>query len=278
MPRQGLGFKGEAHMTPGYFSLIQFCPDPSRLEAANIGVLLFCPSLGFLDVKFSEEYSKVKRFFGAKKIDFELIDSSKESLRARMRIMRQEVDSLEGLTKFIDTRANELKITKPRAIKINEPGRELESLYVELVQDNIVRRKKSNSIIPEIDRYFHHSSLTGRIRYNQKVVIPVVRREIKIPYAFQNGALNLITPQKFNMDSQGFQKALSLACEGDLLQKHQSIDGYQYKFIIIPVVDTTLGHDVSEEQIENVFKHYSIRIVKPAQLPSFIKEVEEIAH
>ncbi len=29
--------------TRGYYCLIQYSPDPSRLEAANVGVVLFCP-------------------------------------------------------------------------------------------------------------------------------------------------------------------------------------------------------------------------------------------
>ena len=32
----------------GYYSLIQFCPEPSRAEAVNLGVLLFCPEAGFI--------------------------------------------------------------------------------------------------------------------------------------------------------------------------------------------------------------------------------------
>ena len=32
----------------GYYSLIQFCPDVSRLEAVNLGVILFCPGSAFL--------------------------------------------------------------------------------------------------------------------------------------------------------------------------------------------------------------------------------------
>ena len=32
----------------GYYCIIQYCPDLGRLEAANIGVLLFCPDRGFL--------------------------------------------------------------------------------------------------------------------------------------------------------------------------------------------------------------------------------------
>lgn len=36
----------------GYYSLVQYCPDRSRMESANLGVVLFCPDLDFLDVKF----------------------------------------------------------------------------------------------------------------------------------------------------------------------------------------------------------------------------------
>jgi len=39
-------------LTKGYYSIIQYCPDPSRLEAVNIGVALFCPELRFLRARF----------------------------------------------------------------------------------------------------------------------------------------------------------------------------------------------------------------------------------
>jgi len=32
----------------GYYTLIQFRPDASRLEAVNMGILLFCPETGFI--------------------------------------------------------------------------------------------------------------------------------------------------------------------------------------------------------------------------------------
>ena len=35
-------------VTTGYYSVIQYCPDRSRLEAANVGVLLFVPAGGYL--------------------------------------------------------------------------------------------------------------------------------------------------------------------------------------------------------------------------------------
>ena len=37
----------------GYYCLIQYCPDLARLEAANIGVILFCPERGFIRAKIA---------------------------------------------------------------------------------------------------------------------------------------------------------------------------------------------------------------------------------
>ena len=41
--RRGLGAKTMA--TKGYYSAIQYCPDRSRMEAANVGVMLLCPQI-----------------------------------------------------------------------------------------------------------------------------------------------------------------------------------------------------------------------------------------
>lgn len=45
--------------TKGYYSIVQYCPDPSRLEAVNIGLALFCPEISFLKVLFGRRKTKV---------------------------------------------------------------------------------------------------------------------------------------------------------------------------------------------------------------------------
>ena len=49
---------------PGYYSLVQFCPDYSRLEAVNVGLVLFCEPLAFLGVRLVESNKRVARVFG----------------------------------------------------------------------------------------------------------------------------------------------------------------------------------------------------------------------
>ena len=54
----------------GYYSIVQYCPDPSRLEAVNIGVALFCPEIKFLKASFGRRKTGVKHLFGAQDWEF----------------------------------------------------------------------------------------------------------------------------------------------------------------------------------------------------------------
>jgi hypothetical protein len=58
---------GESNVTPakGYYSIIQHCPHLGRFEAANVGVLLFCPERHFLQAITARNNSRVIRFFGS---------------------------------------------------------------------------------------------------------------------------------------------------------------------------------------------------------------------
>ena len=46
-----------------YYSIIQFCPDRGRAEAANVGVLSPCPELGFV-VPGRRRCTARAKFFG----------------------------------------------------------------------------------------------------------------------------------------------------------------------------------------------------------------------
>ncbi len=49
----------------GYYSLIQFCPNPSRAEAVNLGVLLFCPEAGFIGARTSATNQRAAKLANA---------------------------------------------------------------------------------------------------------------------------------------------------------------------------------------------------------------------
>ena len=61
----------------GYYSLVQFCPDVARLEAVNVGVLVFCPQSGFLEIKLTEDDDRVAKMFGKHSFHPPSLDAAK---------------------------------------------------------------------------------------------------------------------------------------------------------------------------------------------------------
>src|SRR5687767_13456111 len=123
----------------GWFSIVQFCPDPNRLESANIGVLLFCPEVDFLDVRIASDNRRIIKFFGSKDFDFALVNSFKKGLEERLRKERQNIVNHEQLVDFIDQRANQIRISPPRSIRVTEPEKQLNDLFSELVGESARR-------------------------------------------------------------------------------------------------------------------------------------------
>lgn len=117
-------------MTPklGYYSLIQYCPDASRLEACNLGVMLFCEELGFLKSAVTMDDSRARKFFGT--VPDCLIFEAEEFARMRELPLR---GIREALQKHIDTRANDIILTPLRSISVVDPDQQLLQLFDELV-------------------------------------------------------------------------------------------------------------------------------------------------
>ena len=118
----------------GYYSIIQYCPDFTRMEVCNLGVLLFCPKPRYLGVMMTDTNERELRFFGKKAVGFIQGMGLKASIVNR--IAHEKIVTLEHLERFIETRANSIVITKPRSIWIEgSPRRELSSLYRAVFKD-----------------------------------------------------------------------------------------------------------------------------------------------
>src|SRR5437764_1282370 len=117
----------------GYYSLIQYCPDPSRLEAANVGVLLFSPKHCFLKALTARSNSRIRRFFGDKGHDGVRLNSFKKGLEERIEAENANIHTLDDLKRFVHSRAGQLQLTPPRYMRVVDPERDLRQLFDELV-------------------------------------------------------------------------------------------------------------------------------------------------
>src|SRR3954453_23761115 len=112
----------------GYYSIIQYCPDLGRLEAANIGVLLFCPDREFLAARMSSDNARIRHFFGDGEHDWARINSYKLGIEDRLKVEKDLLRTLDDLQGFMARRANLIQITPPRLMKVTNPEKDLDRL------------------------------------------------------------------------------------------------------------------------------------------------------
>lgn len=221
----------------GYYSLIQYCPDLSRLEAANIGVILFCPERGFLRAKIAQGNDRIRRFFGSQDNDWTQINAIKNAIVNRLEVTGKDFKSLDDLTTFISTRANEVQLTAPRAMKVSDAEKDLDELFDELVGGRS-RQPLKYSVPPvekALERTFRDSGVEELIRRDVTVTVPAFHKSLTVPFGFQNGRFNLIQPVRFQHTQE--LRVLDLACrhavEGRSLYEHPDEKLGELKLIVV---------------------------------------------
>ncbi len=180
----------------GYYSIIQYCPDLTRLESANIGVLLFCPERYFLKARTARGNRRIQQVFGRKGHDWEQIDSFKLGIEERLEVESGKINTLEELQEFITTRANLIQITPPRPMRVSEPEKDLEQLFKDLV-GGMHRKEKTTSFREYVLRQFTQAGVANKLKKDIRVQVPLFQRELEVPYGYQNGRLNLVQPARF---------------------------------------------------------------------------------
>lgn len=265
----------------GYYSLIQYCPDRSKLEAANIGLVMFAPELNFLRGKVNAANNRISKFFGRDTFDSCRINFLKESLQRRLKNEEKYILTFEHFDKFIKTRANELLLTDPRPTKIfdtENPESELDSLYGRLI-GSYSEKKCKKTLFPELDSEFR-TRLSDRMQFDNKFQITGYNRTIDIPYSYRNGKLNLIHPHEFGPN--GVDTGFRLVTEGKLIEKNGvtlECSQEQAKLIILPKVDDKVNEPQNmRKMLKKLFDDFEILSVWEEQQSAFVEKVTQQAH
>jgi hypothetical protein len=119
-----------------HYSLVQFCPDPSRLEGINIGVLLYCSGTGELRLRLSKHNRRVAQCFGHR--DLRFLQRAKKALDEALK--REKFSSIAELQLFMGRMANAIQLTPLRPTKIVDIEEDLNALFSRLVEEHVERK------------------------------------------------------------------------------------------------------------------------------------------
>jgi len=263
----------------GSYCVIQYCPDRSRLEAANLGVLLFSPAHGFLAARLSQGNDRVRRFFREEAGDLAQLNAMKRQLEHAVAAAQEGIRTPEELREFAARFANELQISAPRPLRVENPEVELAQLFDELVGGRVRRDPVLAPPIAEaLRRRFEAPDLAGKIRKDVSVVVPVIGEEITADYAFQNGRLNLIQAKSFvqQRTADVLREAYKTAVDGHLLFQQPTSDGIGQQLIVVGGFADDAGE--LRPKVEAMLAKHDVQFVGEEAIDRLAERIRDSAH
>jgi len=262
--------------TRGYYCIIQYCPDLGRLEAANIGVLLFCPDRDFLKARTSSDNARIRHFFGDEPHDWIRINSYKLGIEERLEMEHNEIRTLEALEDFIARRANLIQISPPRPMKVRDPEKDLDQLFQDLVGGQ-ARTSRGPSMKGFLLKKFMNAGLNKKIQTDISVKVPISDRQIEVPCGFQNGRFNLIQLAGFQATNPDHAKttACRYAVEGESL--YENPDPHLGELQVILVGKFGSKQSESRPGVERILKEHHVRLFATTELDRLVEEIRRTA-
>ena len=195
----------------GYYSLVRYCPDASRQEFVNVGVAIYSPFTKQVKLQYSQTNRRLSQVFG--KQDLHFINRLKKSLEENLK--RESFATVSDLENYIGRSANAIQLGPLRSLKISNVADDLAKLMDRLVGEGQERKTLIQRYLGE---KLAEAGVESFVQKKVSVNIPSFDQSIRVPYAYQNGRYNLISPVEFTADVRDiFQKAGEKAIEGQEL-------------------------------------------------------------
>jgi hypothetical protein len=258
--------------TKGYYSIVQYCPDLARRETVNIGVVLLAPDRSFLQTRMVADNDRVKHFFGTKGSDAKMLGEFKKSFAARINAEHGRIDSLQKFEKFIDTRGNQIRLTEPSFVKVRDCQETIDTLFEQLVGGK-AKTHKRESFTKSLQATFDSARVGDVVQKDITLPVPILNKETKVPFGFQNGAFHLLQPVSFQSEREesNFSRACKYSTEGRIFQEYPNTEYGQLKFSVIGRFASRTDPSVSI--VRKVLAESDVRLHVEDELSDLIDEI-----
>ena len=255
----------------GYYSLLQFCPKPERLEYVNVGVLLSIPEKKIFSVKFAEQPRRVEKLFGQQnKQHYQVL---KEAFEERLRCEFSSGFESESLNLFGSKRANELRMTKLLPLPVSDIEESLDKLFTDLVGEEPIHYR-SPMVKTKLKKIFVEAGVLPLLDNPSPVVMPEYDIEVSVPYGYQNGSYNLIDPVRLDHESknEALKEAGQRAIEGELLAKHFAGKPNRKRLIVVGDFDGQPDNFFSA--VQGVMAERSVPLYRLDDLQALVQDIK----
>ena len=256
----------------GFLSIIQFCPDLSRRECANVGLVMVVPTLHFFKVALAGDNAGPKKRFGATTFDEARLDLAKSAIAHRLEREAVNWSRPEDLLQFASKEGNHLLLTPPRTVLVEDAEAEFADYFTRLV--HFTARKNRRVKAPNLRDVFAAHLCGVPLEENVSMHVRGLGN-LKFPYAYRNGVRNLVTPEGFPADShRAIEKAKDLAVQGHLVARES---GEKSKLIVVANFSSSVSEDTRGD-IGYILQEHDARLVPVSTIGAYVEEVRREAH
>jgi len=254
----------------GYYSLIQYCPNEMVGEVANIGVLLFVPKTGFVDVRVTPTNQRIAHIFGGGIHKYDMLQRYKDGLAEWVRVEHRKFLSLETAKSFFAANSNTIVFSPIRGIVCPEGAEKtLGTLYAKFFPCETMP-------LPKAPRAPHFAPKrvfnTLRSKYGKDIdhklaILPNLEviglaRHIQPAFGFQNRHFHVVFPRYFTSERCEEQIGLGLLISSEMKTAKERI-WKGAKPVILGRVQLS-NYDLSCH-IAETFKRYKIQFYADEQ-------------
>ncbi len=241
----------------GVFSLIQYAPDPMRGETANVGLALLCPEAEFLRARTTTNHDWVRAFFDVRGQDLANLRELERSLVRRIERKTPELLRPEGFARFARLQVNDLILTPPTSVWVDDASATFETMFAEFVGAPRAQRTSVSNLRPRLRSLFKGFVRNKYARENVKLSVPVIGRELEMDYAFRNGVMNFVRVR--SIAAKGAEsEPLSLLTEWDLVRKHGEQAIRRAKLIVPMPIPYDDAEGKTRERLTNIYREYDV--------------------
>ncbi len=256
----------------GYYALIQYRPDAARMEALNVGLVLYSKSFNLLVASIDERSRTLADHLpGGNR---EGLLSAAKGIVNRLNNHFERFPTLDDLQKFVDTRANTVILSPFRSVRITDPSTRFQELYGKLVL-----RPRSE---PEDKEVFKKSvgkelktTLGNDLLINPKITIEGPYTHPSLDYGVLNGRLRLISVKDFSkIEKSAIKQVANLTLQADQLRKYPVLfDGVHRKAEQVVMAHIPKSDNGHRNSIVGLFKDYKIPLFEATnELVAYLKD------
>jgi hypothetical protein len=239
------------------------------MEFVNIGVVLFAPQDRSVRVRMSDDSRRIDRFFGKQEKAY--LKVVRDSFAARLQSEFSSRWEKPQIERFADLRANDVRMSKPLPILVEEPEKDLADLFGFLVG---VPKPSARlpKIASELKRRFAYAGIEPLVDIKPAPIDLPEGVRIEAQYGYQNGAYNLIDAVRLAGEpNEALAKASQRAVQGQWLWKESFGSGNGKRLVVVAEFDEQQENFVSA--VSEMMRDHQVRLYDIKHLSPLIQDI-----